>query len=648
MKIKLFIFIFNFFIFLIKPANSQDCISTRNLSDSQCFNNIFYFDEENKDYRAGHFAINSKGDMLIEYSYLQYRLFYGLKGNGKNYFPEGTKEIELTSDTITSSYIRRYESINFFVSFKDDINKLKEYLMSISSYVTVLEIHDLENDIYNISEATTFVDKPAGIYSYIFQVLEIEINNQIYYFCIYIYKIGNNSGSYKYVISIKKFELTNLDLNSIVEETPITVDYSPGNRITSSIIIDYYNLISIFYMGTDGYFYSSIYNYDLELKGNDKLTQFMSSISSVEDGVFLKSYYLYGEFVAFLYFSDYNYFNLDILYLNQSSEDTYNFSTKFEFSENDISLTYDCKMNEFLKIDNSRLVFISSQNYETLFIILFDLYNDYNEIKVRYYQYDFSNEKIAKLNNEMSAFIYNGFLAFTTTALPLGYEREDDFLSLFLLFGYPNGTDFKIDIFPYLMDTGYYNSSNKIYNLLIQNVTINNNIFCYELMEQIKLVSIPDEILFFNGSDNSSISNDGTIDVNYLLKQNDNIIKEDKYYYLDYQFLMKEPEYSKFYNDYPHDVKGSTSDLNEYFTPKILAGRTNTLKFKLCYNYCKTCRRIGFSEIDQKCETCLDEYSFFIEEDWNSNCIFEGYFFDKENNSIEQCTSENSKFYINN
>ena len=648
MKIKFFIFIFKFFIVLIKTVNSQYCISTRNLSDSQCFNNIFYFDQENKDYRAGHFAINSKGDMIIEYSHLQYRLFYGLKGNGKNYFPEGTKEIEITSDTITSSYIRRYESINFFVSFKDDINKLKEYLMSISSYVTILEIHDFENDIYNISESTTFVDKPAGIYSYIFHVLEIKINNQIYYFCIYIYKIGNNSGSYRYVISIKRFQLTNLDLNSIVEETQITVNYCPGNRITSSIIIDYYNLIAIFYMGTDGYFYASFYNYDLESKGNNKLTQFRDSISSLNDGVFLKSCYLYGEFVAFIYFSDYNHFILDILYLNKDSEDSYNFTTKFEFSENDISLTYDCKMNEFLKIDNNRLVFISSQNYEVLYIILFDFYKNFNEIKVRYYNYDFNNEKIAKLNNELSAFIFNGFLAFTTTALPQGYQRNDDFLSLFILFGYPNGTDFEIDIFPYLMDTGYYNSSNNLYNLLIQTVTINNNIFSYELIEQIKLVTIPDEILFFNGTDNSSISNNDTIDVNYLLKQNENIIKENKYYYLDYQFLMKEPEYSKFYNDYPHSVKGSTSDLSEYFTPKILGGRTNTLKFKLCYNYCKTCRRIGFSEIDQKCETCLGQYSFFYEDDWNSDCIPEGYYFDKENNSIEKCTSENSKFYIDN
>ena len=47
--------------------------------------------------------------------------------------------------------------------------------MSISSYVTILEIHDLEKEMYNITEAVSFVDKPAGIYSYIFQVLEAKI-----------------------------------------------------------------------------------------------------------------------------------------------------------------------------------------------------------------------------------------------------------------------------------------------------------------------------------------------------------------------------------------------------------------------------------------------------------------------------------------
>ena len=170
MKSNLFQLFFLYLIYLSQNIICQTCVSITSITDSQCFTNIIYFNLKNRHYRAGHFAMSSKGDIIIEYSYHQYRLFYGLRGNGTLYFPEGTKEIEITSDSIRSPITHRYESINFFVSFMNDINKENEYLMSISSYITILELHDFENDHYSLLEATSFVDKPAGIYSYIFQI----------------------------------------------------------------------------------------------------------------------------------------------------------------------------------------------------------------------------------------------------------------------------------------------------------------------------------------------------------------------------------------------------------------------------------------------------------------------------------------------
>ena len=123
--------------------------------------------------------MNTKEDMIIEYSYLQYRLFYGLKKNGKLYYPETIKEIEIDEDTAPSDNIRRYESINLFVSTLNDYNKTKEYLMSISSSITILELYDLENNDYNILESVSFFEQDKGTYSYIFQVLEAKFNNNI-------------------------------------------------------------------------------------------------------------------------------------------------------------------------------------------------------------------------------------------------------------------------------------------------------------------------------------------------------------------------------------------------------------------------------------------------------------------------------------
>ena len=591
--------------------------------------------------------MNSKGDIIIEYSYDQYRLFYGLRGNGTLYFSEGTKEIEIISDTINSNILKRYESINFFVSFMDDINKENEYLMSISSYITILELHDFQNDQYSLREATNFVDKPAGIYSYIFQVLEAKINSQIYYFLIHIYKIGNNNDQYNYKLAILKFRIPNFDLNAIIEDGNENVENTPGNRISSSVIITQFDLLALFYMNVEGYFCASLYDYNLQSRGDMQLDRLATTVPETHDGVFFKSVYLYVQYIAFIYFVDAYHFRLNILLIDRESYNSYTLNRKLDYSDNNLSLNSEITMNEFLKVNKNRLVLISTQDYTTLYIILFDLYINVYKIKVRYYHYNFVNDKISKLDKEITGLIYNGFLMFTATVLPSAPNaNNDNFFPILLMFGYPNGTDSEINITNFFMDTGNYNSINNLYYYLIRKVEMDNNIFSYQLMNQIKLVSIPDEILFFNGSNNSSISNNQTIDANYILKQNMNLLKEYKDYYLHYQYLVKEPEYSDVYGNYAHEVKGDNDDLKLYYTPEILGGRINELKFKLCYGYCNTCKKTGFNVTEQNCETCLDDFSFYNSEGWNKKCVPQGYFYDNETNSLVKCTTENSKFYF--
>ena len=140
MSIKNLFIIFGFY--LIIYINCQACSPNTRINQTSCFNALKIFDLENKYYRAGHFASNTKGDMIIEYSYQQYRLFYGLKKDGKLYYPEETKEIELINGNIETEKLARYESINSFVSLATDTNKEKEYLMSLSSWITIIEIYD--------------------------------------------------------------------------------------------------------------------------------------------------------------------------------------------------------------------------------------------------------------------------------------------------------------------------------------------------------------------------------------------------------------------------------------------------------------------------------------------------------------------------
>ena len=212
---KMFKIIFSFFLFIF--IKCQECRDGLYITDSNCFNEITYLDIANKYYRAGHFAMNTKGDLIIEYSYLNFRLFFGFKSNGKFYFPEITKEIELQDNRFTPNNMKRYESINSFVSLVDDINKQKEYLLSISSYISVLELYDFENqnenDYYKLEESINFFGNSLGIYSFVFQILEAKINNEIIYFCVYT--IDNNNGLGNFEIYIKKFGFSNFNFEIV-------------------------------------------------------------------------------------------------------------------------------------------------------------------------------------------------------------------------------------------------------------------------------------------------------------------------------------------------------------------------------------------------------------------------------------------------
>ena len=93
--------------------------------------------------------------MIIEYSNsgstrLNQRLFYGIKKNGRYFFSdeEAYREKEVNHPDPNSNINARYEARNIFVSLEDDKDKEKEYLFSTSSYDTLTELHDLENNTY--------------------------------------------------------------------------------------------------------------------------------------------------------------------------------------------------------------------------------------------------------------------------------------------------------------------------------------------------------------------------------------------------------------------------------------------------------------------------------------------------------------------
>ena len=604
------------------------------LSYSNILNNILVFDS--KHYRAGHFAFTKNGDMVIEYSYNNYRLFYGLKRNGKEYFKDDNdnktyiKEIEIGNNIENV----RYESRNIFISLNNDDSE--QYLFSTGTDLSITELHNLEKNTSIYLSTTTFLGQT--IYSYSFSLLAIE--SKKLYFIIFLSAINKNC-----IINALSFPSYDLSSSAINKTNKITTTLD--NRIVNSFLMN--EKIVIFYLNNDKKYTINIYNFYLEIIIENIIIN--DGVSDLGYGIFFKGIHIKNELMAFIYFkqNDYSSLELKIGEIDFSE----NFEANFIQSFSSYSFLNGDLLNDLVKINDERFSYIGISNDNIYFyILLFDLYDDYSYLKIRIYKLPLSNYKI---NKEFAAGIYNNFLVLSSTVISSSEtqnENNDVRYSILIFFGYVNGTDNIIDILEYLKD-GYIISMNNNFNLvnkLTENIQIDNNIFGYEVLtEQIKLSSIPEEIIFYNNSNsNIKLTNNSILDMNYSLIQNINIDKNDNYYQLNYQIIIQEPDYEKF-NSLTNDIINYTSDSfvdqKNYYKQKYLYGRTNTLTFKLCYEYCATCKKIGFLINDQKCEKCLDKYDYYYYND-PDNCVEKDYFIDKESGIKVKCNNTNSKFYI--
>ena len=294
-------------------------------------------------------------------------------------------------------------------------------------------------------------------------------------------------------------------------------------------------------------------------------------------------------------------------------ENNTTFITKLSYLFSNYGFKYDDRGNDLVKWNEEKLAYFGNSTGLSLGIILIDIYNSVQNMKIRVFFFELDNYVI---NKELEANIYNNYLAFSSTVKLKGESSisDDKSFSIFLLFGYVNGTDDYINISKYFNENIEGNNNN--YNLVLdltENAIIENNIFGYEILNnQIKLVYIPEFLLFYNKKEeNLLLKNDDILEEKYLLKNKGNSNSNGNNY-LEYQIIISEADFDTF-NTYPSSIINCSMknmdfvDEREFYYKKIFYGRTNTLTFldKLpCYEFCSTCTELGTSINDQKCLSC--------------------------------------------
>ena len=417
-----------------------------------------------------------------------------------------------------------------------------------------------------------------------------------------------------------------------------------------------------------------------DMKGLDLVDLFYNDYG----GIFLKSIYLKNGYSILIYIS-YQSLIIDLVKLNYALGGT------IMYSKNDINI-YMNFLDEFLsdlvKLNEQKVAFVctkaiirynkdrgsypTNRNLEITGKILYILIID---ITSGYWSFSLNQDIIYKiyLGNllpyfQISAFAYNGFLFLATTTMyeeEIHYsEAEINYFSTFMIFGYPNGTDYtsSAEDIEYLL----YGEDDYIFvEYLCSFLVLENNLFGY-YSDRIKLISVPEEIIItermyigvtrnlYSDEDKKMTNNSYMFDdYDYIFSLNETLIKTTQYYYLDYQFIVKEKCESE--SDILDEDSLEQPLLRRRMCSncqdsKLYYGRINRLKFKLCHEFCETCYEFGYFANEQKCLSCLPNYQydyFYYSNEPNENCVPEGYYYDKEVNELIKCNSTNSKFYLN-
>ena len=627
----------------------NSCLISNSIIKDQWLNNIILLNEYNL--RYNNFAINSKGDLILKTSQENtgIRYFYGLTKNGDFYFKNENNEKMPTKVIIVkdgdNNEIIPYDSQILFISLNNSkIVDDNQYIINIGSNRNgYTEFYDLKNDNVASISSTNFVGNEIYSTYSTFMELKNENENIKEYIYIFVGQAQDDIGTTHYHMFLRKYAFNN---NRFLLEDAYTYKEVKLEVYISKVISCFQtdsNILIVFFLTKTKNFYIKSYDSDL----NEKFYDVLGTVREIQEsvGLYYYSIKIKNNLGAFIYYlSNETYYpELSI----KEIDDDYRFTTKIQMSLNiGYEFNNEPLYNNLIKLDDNRISYISTtKDKSQLLIVLLDLYNNDQNIKIRIFKIELLKLYNYQIYKEIKTILYNGYLALSSSINDL--NDNQNYFSLLLIFGYINGTDSFIDISLYLNKNNHDN--NNIIIKLQENAKINNNIFGYELTNEIKLIYIPDELLFYNipESGNKAKVNNGDILINsHEIIQNYQVMKINKTYSLKYQLIVKEPSLEKFdqYASnivyYPDDPEIDQND--EIYENKKYFGRTTKVEFKLCFQTCTTCQYLGMSINDQKCLTCLENYYYF---EITRNCVPEGHYIDKELGEFKKCDND-SVFYI--
>ena len=433
------------------------------------------------------------------------------------------------------------------------------------------------------------------------------------------------------------------------------------------------NYIECLYTNSDLLY--SIVVFDIDSLDNVYNETLDTEIVKVEEELFSKCIHIKSNVGAFIYFIDENQFprlyfkNLEINNNSYQLKDYIdNISVININSKGSFSLKCNYLYNDIIKSNENNIFYINTEYDGTqIYVIIIKLLNNDKNVLLNYYEIKLNDNFKIAIYKDITVFSLNGLLGIGMTHYNYNLDINKTYSSFFIFGNITINDDISINI---PNNTNIFNEENN-YEIkiseIVEKIEISNNAFGY-IFAGIKIPLLDEDNLGFYIYSNS---NDKKIKQNEIILINDTIIFKMNstlgvklgQYSIEYQIIIKEPEFEDFIS-YPNLIeyypKNDSIDnevlYKTFFEPDTFSGRISYINFKVdkCYIKCNDCNYYG-DELNHHCDNCPFNYIFSLSIINGNNCLEEcpeNYIYNNykcikgEENNEDNIEEENNEDYI--
>ena len=382
------------------------------------------------------------------------RKYFGITNDGRYYFKNSEGEespyFSINANRENDDIIYKYEGSATAIRLANDE---KDYFLNIGNNNTFTELIDYQNKtISRILTGTFYYAIIVSEKNSIFLMSPTDGEQEKKYYIISIITLFQ--GNYYYMCKIYYFNSTIIEngYERVVNNNNISANRRMSSCFQSSVSYS----IFCFYQTND--FKFTIIIYEPKLKLNHKLSKEIDTGESGDENIyiFFKGIHLVDDVGFYLYYKSINSIPTIAIKEYNGNDTIADYKNYHSFSLDKYSFNGNLLFNDIIQIKSYQICFSSTSNDKNiLYIVIFNFYNNYDFMNIRYYVIELYELYHKKFLYELILTPFGKYISLSSSFCSDTNcnSNDDEHYSYLIIFSYPNSTDINFDFIQHLIDT---------------------------------------------------------------------------------------------------------------------------------------------------------------------------------------------------